>query len=88
MKCEYPLNGGRKLVISAKPFTEPGFAEDDEGNETAVVISINLCEKGKQILLLKGYPGEIDGFVTFLQNRVDDIQDMEELRKKGWEGDK
>ena len=84
MKCEYPLNGGRKLVISAKPFVEPGFAEGDEGNETATVISLTLCEKGKQTLLLKGYPGEIYGFVTFLQNRVDDIREMEEIRKKGW----
>jgi len=82
MKCEFNLSGGQTLVISANPFNEPSHSET--GEEKPVIISLTLCQNNNKKLLLNGYPGEIDGFITFLQNRVDDIREMEEIRKKGW----
>lgn len=82
MKCEFSLSGGQTLIISAKPFEEPSHTEG--GEEKPPIISLMLCQNNKQKLLLNGYPGEIDGFITFLQNRVDDIREMDEIRKKGW----
>lgn len=74
MKVEYPAWHSRRFVLTASP-----LADDD------VCLCLETKKKEEVKILFKGKIQEFGLFVSFLDNRLKDIEDLRELTKKGWE---
>ncbi len=73
MKNEHNLTEKKTLRMVASPF-------DDD-----IVITLDVIEKGKEdIRIFSGLADEICGLISFLDNRLEDIKEMDSLYKKGW----